>query len=160
MTATWLALIGFAAGISFFVWTIVSTTNLNTCIVCKRHIHPETKTVAQVEGLKTILCCPACAQMLRDRRPGDDILVTQVTDYSTGNLIDARKAYVVTGSDVNFCAKEDVRLDGAKQPVPKIFDRCAPSMISFATLEAAGEFQTTHGGKLLPGDFAFSFEGR
>ena len=62
----WLGLIGFAAGIGFFGWTIVTTNRLNTCIVCKRHVHAETRAIAEVAGLRTQLCCPACAGILRD----------------------------------------------------------------------------------------------
>ena len=87
IAATWIALIGFAAGISFFVYTITSSSRLNTCIACKRSVQAETRTVAQVGGLKTILCCPACARMLRER--GRDARIKTVTDLESGDQVES-----------------------------------------------------------------------
>ncbi len=153
----WIGLVGFVAGISFFVWTIVSSSRMNVCIACKRSIHAETRTIAEVDGLRTVLCCPTCARMLRDHR-GNDVTVQEVTDLETGKMIPARQAYVVVGSEVNYCMREEMRLDEHKQPIPKIFDRCAPSMISFLRLEDAQRFIAQNGGKLMPSDYAFAFD--
>ncbi len=157
--ASWIALIGFGAGIAFFAWTIFSTSRMNVCIACKRTIHAETRTVALVDGHKTVLCCPTCARMLRDHRHKRVEVIT-VTSYPSGEPLDARSAYVVVGSDVNLCMEHPMRVDAAKQPVPRRFDRCSPSMISFGKLEDAQAFQREHGGQLTPADMAFAFEGR
>ena len=83
-----------------------------------------------------------------------------VTDLASGELIDARKAYVIVASNVNYCMQGDTHLDEHKQPAPMMFDRCSPSMISFADLDEAKRFSVEHGGEVVPGDYAFAFERR
>jgi hypothetical protein len=159
VVTSWIALIGFGAGIAFFAWTIFSTSRMNVCIACKRPIHAETRTVALVDGHKTVLCCPGCTRILRERR-GRRVEVVTVTDYSSGEPLDARAAFVVAGSDVNLCLEHTLHVDAARQPVPRSFDRCSPSMIAFAKPDDAREFQREHGGELIAADLAFAFQGR
>jgi hypothetical protein len=153
----WLGLVGFALGMGFFVWTIVTSSRLNVCIMCKRPVHAETKTLALINGQRTLLCCPTCALMMRDNR-GDDVELLEVTDLESGEPLNPREAYVVVGSDVNYCMREDAQVGQDKQPVPKSFDRCSPSMISFRELPAAERFTAEHGGEVVPGDLAFGFK--
>ena len=91
-------------------------------------------------------------------RQHENFSIVEVTDHETGDAIDAREAYVVVGSDVNYCMRDHAHLTETKQPVPKSFDRCAPSMICFRRLENAEAFQQEHGGELLAADLAFAFE--
>ena len=150
------ALTGFVLGISFFVWTVVTTSRMNICVVCKRHVPAATRTRVEVDGLKTILSSPACARRWA-RRTDKKIVTTGVTDYETGRLIDPRSAYVVSGSDVDPCKEEEARSGTPEQPAGIATEPCPTSMISFATLDAAKLFQATHGGNLSPGDYAFAF---
>jgi len=150
-----IALTGFVLGISFFVWTIVTTSRMNICVVCKRHVPAATRTTVEVDGLKTILCCPVCA-LRWARRKDKKVVTTGVTDYETGRLIDPRSAYAVIGSDVNPSLEEEARSGVPERPAGIATAPCSPSMISFATLEAAKHFQAKHGGKLSPGGHAFA----
>ena len=152
-----LGLVGFALGMAFFVWTIATSSRLNVCILCKRPVHAETRTLVRINGQRTMLCCPACARVARARR-NDVVELLEVTDLPSGKPLNPREAYVVVGSDVNYCMREDALVTQDKQPVPKSFDRCSPSMICFRDLAAAERFAGEHGGDVVPGDLAFDFK--
>ena len=56
----------------------------------------------------------------------------------------------MTDSDLNLCARAHVILDEAKRPHAAHFDRCSPSILAFATKEAAAAFAASHGGNVEP----------
>ncbi len=151
-----LALVGFAAGITFFVWTIVTSANLNRCIVCKRGVPAETRALAVSGAGRTLLCCPACARRLQEGSK-EPVTVVQVTDYDSGRMIDARSAYVVVGSGVNYCTRQPLPAARMRRGGAEADEPCEPGMISFADLDAARTFQRAHGGELLPADLAFDY---
>jgi len=151
-----LALVGFAAGITFFVWTIVTSANLNRCIVCKRGVPAETRTLAVSDAGRTLLCCPACARRLQERSEGP-VTVVQVTDHASGRMIDARSAYVVVGGGVNYCTRQPLPAAAMGRGAARAEDPCEPGIVSFADLEEARTYQRAHGGKLLPADLAFDY---
>ncbi len=151
-----LALVGFAAGITFLVWTIITSANLNRCIVSKRIVPAETRTLAVSQRGRVLLCCPACARRLQERSKGP-VRVVQVTDYTSGRMIDARSAYVVVGGDSSYCARQPPPSENAGRSSGAAEDPCLPAMISFAHLDEARAYQRAHGGKLLPADLAFDY---
>ncbi len=151
-----LALVGFAAGITFFVWTVVTSANLNRCIVCKRTVPAETRTLAETDGARALVCCPACALRL-GARSESGVVIERVTDHATGGMIDARSAYVVVGGGVNYCTRQPLPAARMGRRGAEADDPCDPGMVSFADLEDARAFQRAHGGRLLPADLAFDY---
>ncbi len=144
----WIVLVGFTAGVAFFAWTIRSSSAMNACAVCNRHIHPETRTVAELEGRRAVFCCPTCARMAGEQRPGSARIV-ELTDDETGERLNPEDAFLVVGSDVNYCMRKHVYLNEEKQAAMMDFDRCSPSVIAFAKRAAAAEFVERHGGQLI-----------
>ncbi len=142
----WLVLAAFVVGISYTGVRIYSTSP-EMCQVCHRHIHAETRTVAEADGERMTLCCPTCIRMVRKMR-GVDLTVVSLTDHDTGEDLDPATAWVVTGSSVNHCLRARAHADDQKQTIAMDFDRCSPSMIAFGSQAAAEQFQSQHGGEL------------
>ncbi len=147
----WVVLLGFSAGVAFFAWTIRSSSAMNMCSVCKRRIHGETRTVAEVDGRRAVFCCPECVRRAGEQRAGR-VRILELTDHDSGERLEPEGAFVVVGSDVNYCLREQVHLDEQKQAALIDFDRCAPSAIAFARREAAEEFAGGHGGRVMRAD--------
>ncbi len=87
-----------------------------------------------------------------------NVTLLEVTNVTTGKLIPAREAYVVVGSNVDYCSEAEEHLDDDRRPASERFDPCTPSVISFAKLEDARQFAVEHGGDLMPSDYAFAFK--
>jgi hypothetical protein len=115
------------------------------CAVCRRPVHARTKTIGEFEGKREIFCCPACA-LTAHRQSGRPVRVLRFTDFETGAPLDPRRAVLVSGSDQNLCMRAHVMVDQEKQAHGAHFDRCSPSILAFATGEAAGKFIAVHGG--------------
>ena len=93
-------------------------------------------------------CCPRCGlRYLREARP--EVTRLEVRSFADGTTLDARRAYYVEDSDVHPCSHPA----GATPPVDErgcclkaVYDRCEPSLVAFATREAAEAFSGEHGG--------------
>jgi hypothetical protein len=70
----------------------------------------------------------------------------EATDYASDRWIEATKAMYVSGSDVSHCGTEEARRDAYGCCAIKDYDRCLPSLMAFATLDATQAFQKQHGG--------------
>lgn len=143
----WVLLVVFAAGIGVTGWQIYFTSGQQMCAVCHRHIHAETRTVAEANGERIVLCCPTCVRMVRKMR-GVEMQVVQLTDHETREPLDSADAWLVVGSALNYCTREQTHVDEHKQAAMMGFDRCAPSIIAFAGRDAAEDFRNRHGGEL------------
>jgi hypothetical protein len=127
---------------------VYQTSQNKICRVCHRPIHKHTMTTVVINGRTEQLCCPACA--LTDYvQTHQKVKIVSFTDYETEKPLDPEKAYLVEGSDVNFCLKDSVRMGQHKEADPIQFDRCSPSIIAFSHLQAATDFIGIHGGSLL-----------
>ncbi len=93
-------------------------------------------------------CCPRCGLHYLKVR-GQTARTFEATDYASDQWIDATKAVYVSGSDVSHCGTEEARRDAYGCCAIKAYDRCLPSLIAFATPDAAQAFQKQHGGNLL-----------
>jgi hypothetical protein len=76
------------------------------------------------------------------------VTIISVTDHDSWKPLDPARAIFVLGSDVSPCTHdaEQLRMEGETLPVH--WDRCMPSILAFASREAAGAFQRRHGGTL------------
>ena len=69
-------------------------------------------------------------------------------DYSSGQWIDATTATYLVGSDLSHCAMNEVRRDAQGSVLAKSYDRCLPSIVAFASRDAAEKYQKQNGGQI------------
>lgn len=120
------------------------------CAACHRPADHGARTVALVNGKRTIYCCPSCAVSAR-QQTGVRVEIERLTDHATGKALPAQNAFLVRGSDVNPCAPHHAAMAGEdKRALEFHYDRCSPSLLAFATREAARAFAAEHGGQVVP----------
>jgi hypothetical protein len=144
------ALVAVLAGFAGYgAWQLFEARAQASCQVCRRAIHGGSKTVAIVAGKQEVFCCPACA-LAQARQSGANLRVLSLSDFSSGQALRPDQAWVVRGSDVSPCHAPEARLTPDKHPLERAFDRCEPSLLAFASAEAARAFARDHGGAVLP----------
>ena len=116
--------------------------------MCSRPVHPESRTVALIDGRKAMFCCPACALTVQ-RQSGKAVKLIALTDYETRAELAPDRAYIVENSDLNHCARTAALLDQTKTPHHVQFDRCSPGYLAFAHRPVAENFLKNHGGRLM-----------
>lgn len=123
-----------------------------TCPVCQRdECTGLAFRVALASGKRVETCCPRCGlHYLRSTRQSARSI--EATDLSTGRWIDATRAVFVEDSDVAACAAMETRRDAQGCCYVKGFDRCLPSLVAFASADAARAFQQQHGGRIVAFD--------
>ncbi len=144
------------AGLGYMGWHMLETRGETSCEVCGRPLHSESAVWSDAAGdERRHFCCAACA-LRAERQSGDDIEITEVSDYASDALLDASEAIFVVGSNVNYCLRQhsvfDPRrpaLDHAKETGALGFDRCSPSILAFSSRSAAAQFAERQGGQLL-----------
>lgn len=118
------------------------------CSACRRPIHAHSLTVARFGDRQEAFCCPACALSVR-LQTKDPVKIVELSDYRTGAKLRPEQAYVVRGSDVNMCARQQPLIDENKEPHPVQYDRCSPGILAFGTKDAAVRFSENHGGTFM-----------
>lgn len=142
-------LCGIAIAVGYAGWTVYRENRTQFCEFSGRPIHPQMRTVVLMDGDEKIACCPAC--VLTERVQTDDrIQFVELTDFETGEVLAPEDAYVVRGSAVNMCVTQHMLMEEDRQAVPLDFDRCMPSLVTFARKEAAERFLQEYGGTLIP----------
>jgi hypothetical protein len=106
------------------------------------------RTVAIFEGRQEAFCCPACA-LTEHRQTGRAVRVVRFTDFDTGAAVPPERAFLVRDSDLNMCAHRHVMMGADKHASGEHFDRCSPSIVAFASDEAAARFVDAHGGRVV-----------
>ncbi|MBL8234408.1 MAG: hypothetical protein JNL98_38275, partial [Bryobacterales bacterium] len=137
------------AGITYAAWRFVHSRDDRMCMACQRPIHGNSRTIALVDGRRGAYCCPACAlsEHIQRSKPVD---VLSLTDHLTGNKLDPSGAYLVRGSSHNACTHHQQQQASAdKRPLETHFDRCAPSILAFATRDQAAAFARDNGGRVV-----------
>ncbi|MDA2915143.1 hypothetical protein MYX77_14545, partial [Acidobacteriia bacterium AH_259_A11_L15] len=71
---------------------------------------------------------------------GQRVEILEVTDYVSGRRRPAQQAYYVEGSQVEVCSTPRLKVDQTRTPYVRLFDRCSPSLLAFATEENARDF--------------------
>jgi hypothetical protein len=136
------------SGLSYAGWRFVHEKEEHTCAACLRPVHLHTKATGMVNGRTKGYCCPACA--LSDRlQTGADLKITSLTDFATGARLSPEEAFVVRGSDQNSCHHTGAASAGMdKRAMETHYDRCTPSLLTFATRDKAVAFSKEHGGQV------------
>jgi hypothetical protein len=93
------------------------------------------------------VCCLSCA-LNYGRQTSKAVTILSVTDHDSGKPLDPDRATFVVGSEVSPCTHdaEQMRLEGETLPVH--WDRCLPSILAFASREAADAFHARYGGRV------------
>lgn len=135
-------------GLSYAAWRYISEREAQFCKACSRPVHEHSQTVARVDGKRGSYCCPACA-LSEHQQSGKPVEVIELTDHLNGRKLQPAAAFVVRNSAVNPCHQHQPAVTPDKQPMHSHFDRCAPSILAFASKAAAEEFSREHGGQVL-----------
>ena len=130
-------------------WRVYRGAQPEQCYACQRPIHVHSRTIAFAKGGSRLFCCPACA-LSEQKQEGGPVRVTELTAFLTGVRLSPNDAYVVRGSDVNMCVRIRKLIDADKRPAELDYDRCAPSLLTFAQVREATQFSQEHGGTILP----------
>ena len=130
-------------------WRGFRASDAQECYACKRPVHAHSKTIAIVNGKARTYCCPACA-LSEGQQEGKPVRVTELTSFVTGAILAPDSAYVVKGSDVNMCMTSHEMIDPDKRAAGVHYDRCAPSLLTFAKKTEAVAFAGEHGGDVMP----------
>ena len=136
---TFLAIAAVVAGLGYAGFRAYRSSEGDSCYACQRPIHAHMRTVAIAHGRPRLFCCPACA-LSEQEQEGKPIRIVELTDFATGAKLAPTDAFVVKGSDVNMCAKKHELMEPDKRPANVAYDRCAPSLLAFATKTEAAEF--------------------
>ena len=140
MIAAFLGLVGSAG---YFTYHHLRPES--ACAVCHRSVHDETLYRVHLEGGATKhTCCPRCGLRFQEGR--EDVASVEVTDFDTGQRVDANDVIFVEGSSVNLCHKKMVEEDRSGVQYQLTWDRCMPSLISFKDRESAESFRVDYGG--------------
>ena len=136
------------AGLLLAPWTTACRHDRASCELCGRsECRNMTLVVTRADGSRQQTCCARCGARVyaRDARPVASI---SVRDFDTAAPIDVESAVFVEGSDVHPC-------QGVVSVPPRdergcclkaVYDRCEPSVVAFASADAARRFMELHGG--------------
>ncbi len=143
-------MIGLALGVGFLVHRLTTPKHATVCEICGRHISKKVEFRIETNRGTIYACCPGCAMHYMIKHPGE-ARKELATAFTEGRLIPARSAYYDLGGDVQYCT----RRDPAVQRVPgqgvemRVYDRCLPVLVAFATKENAEAYQQAHGGRVV-----------
>jgi hypothetical protein len=143
--AAFLASVVSVAGLALAGYWLLVRTAPQSCRICQRAIHAQSRAVIEVDTRREPVCCARCALTLsrQQRRP---LRLVEVADYNSGSSLDPATAYFVEGSSVVLCEKHEALFDETKRPHERVFDRCEPSLYAFARREDAEAFAAEKGG--------------
>jgi hypothetical protein len=148
LIATVLALGILAGVVAPRVWQWLTAPPPGYCSVCRRIEHKDSlvKFKAEGEAIKEV-CCPSCA-LNYGRQTAKAVTIVSVTDHDTGREIDPTRATFVVGSDVSPCTHAMSHVGPEKESFSVRWDRCLPSILAFASADAAEAFRGKYGGRL------------
>ncbi len=134
-----------ALGLGYAGWRMSSLSQVAGCQACGRMIHANMRTIAFVGERREVFCCPTCA-LSAGAQTHEAVRFEQLADYETGLPLRPADAFAVEGSNLSPCIRSHQMLNRDGQAVPMEFDRCSPSIISFANRASAVQFASEHGG--------------
>jgi len=142
-----MALLGLGLGLFYLVQSGRFATGNPVCAVCQRPLHQaQVFVVVSQEGREQRACCPRCGLRFvieSGARP------FQATDFSTGKLMSAETAYYLEGSDIMECCSSPTLRSDSGMICEMHYDRCMPSLVTFARLDDARSYQQEHAGRVI-----------
>jgi hypothetical protein len=121
------------------------------CALCRMIVPAETHTVARVDGRPQTICDPRCA-LTHQAQTGRPVRLVLVTDFESRRALSPAEAHYVTGSDTAPDAQHDDRSHMRTWPAGQAslaWHRCLPSVLAFASRDAAVRYATAHGGRVM-----------
>ena len=117
------------------------------CSVCQRPLHKGMRYVLSTrDGKEYPACCPRCGLRFAIEKEAHP---SKATDFSNGEIISPISAIYLEGSKVMECCTSTTVRSDTGMVCELHFDRCQPSLLSFARLEDAEAYQRRHGGRVL-----------
>ena len=146
-----LAIIG--VGVLAYRWEVPRQPTL--CQVCSRPVPQQTAyRMETARGTTIHACCPRCAMHDMVDHPGT-VRRAWATDFDSGRMISAEAAYYDEGGDAQYCTRGHERMEREPEGVrERVYDRCLPTLVAFATRDGAEAYRRQHGGRVLTYDEA------
>lgn len=143
-----------AAGLAFYRWE--APQRAVVCQICGRYISKQTAFRLDTADGAIRACCPACAMHYMLHHP-DSVHKAWATDFNSGRVIPASSAYYDEGGDVQYCTRYKPPVErGAEGVTRRIYDRCLPVLVAFASRDAAETYRQEHGGRVISYDEALA----
>lgn len=121
---------------------------LEVCQICGVAIPAHTRAVVRTtDGDELTVCDPRCP-LTHQEQTGETLSLIHVTDFDSGLPLEPSRAVYLTGSDEAPDAHPEMMRVTAHDVAERHWHRCLPSVLSFATREAAYRFRARHGGEL------------
>jgi len=138
-------------GLGFCLFYLIQSGRLASgnpvCAVCKRPLHQaQVFIVVSQQGREQRACCPRCGLRFAIE---SDACPHQATDFSTGKLIPAETAYYLEGSDIMECCSSTTLRSDSGMICEMHYDRCMPSLVTFARADDAHGYQQEHAGRVI-----------
>lgn len=143
-------------GVSFLAYRWEAPERPAICQVCGRVIPKET--AFQLDTAKGTIdaCCPGCALHYMLHHPGT-VRKATATDFTSGRPIPAAQAFYDEGGDVQYCTLHQPPVERGPQGVSRrVYDRCLPVLVAFATRNEAEAYRQKHGGRVVTYDEALA----
>ncbi len=119
------------------------------CQVCGRIIPRETAFQMDTPNGTIEACCPSCAMHFMLSHP-DFVRKAVATDFTSGRKIPATSAYYDEGGDVQYCTRNSPAMEREAQGVSdRVYDRCLPVLVAFASHDSAEAYRRQHGGHVV-----------
>jgi hypothetical protein len=146
-----------AIGVAWVVRRELAPKQPTVCEICGRGIMKQVEFRIETAHGTIDACCPGCAMHHIINHPGE-ARKELATDFTSGHLIPAQSAYYDIGGDVQYCTRHDPSV----QRVPgqgvemRVYDRCLPVLVAFASKDEADAYRQQHGGRVVTFDQALN----
>jgi hypothetical protein len=136
-------------GVAFLAYRWEAPLQPALCQVCSRPIPQQT--AYRMETARGVIhaCCPRCAMHAMIDHPGT-VRRAWATDFDSRRLIPAETAYYDEGGDAQYCTVGHEPVERGPEGVRvRVYDRCLPTLVAFATRDEAETYRQQHGGRVL-----------
>lgn len=136
-------------GVALLAYRWEAPRQPDLCQVCSRPIPQQTAYRMETAQGAIHACCPRCALHDMIDHPGR-VRRAWATDFDSRRLIRAETAYYDEGGDVQYCTHGHELMEREPQGVRvRVYDRCLPTLVAFATRDEAETYRQQHGGRVL-----------
>jgi hypothetical protein len=136
-------------GVSFLAYRWEAPRHPAICQICERDIPKQTAFRMDTSEGTIMACCPTCAMHFMLHHP-EGVRQALATDFGSGRMISAATAYYDEGGDTQYCTAMHPPVERGPQGVSmRVYDRCLPTIVAFATADEAEAYRKLHGGRIL-----------
>ena len=142
-------MIALAVGAAWVIPRLETPKQPAVCEICGRGITKQVEFRIETAHGTIYACCPGCALHHIINHPGE-ARKELATDFKSGRLIPARSAYYNMGGDVQYCTRHKPPVERGTEGVSqRVYDRCLPTLVAFATRDEAEAYRQKHGGHVV-----------